>query len=185
MSAFHIRINPSTKSLRSLVFRSSFFSAAFFSVSCYSTLSFSFVSSSLLKGGSFAKFSSSSSRSNVVRPMSSASTAEYVKSSPPTAGEKLTHLRDLMKSVGVDAYVVPTDDPHLSEYVSDAYARREYISGFQGSAGTALITSTGAWLWTDSRYFNEATLQLDSDYWYDTCHSLFFFLKKKHIIYLL
>jgi len=167
MSAIHIRINPSTKSLRSLVFRSSFFSAAFFSVSCYSTLSFSFASSSLLKSGSFAKVSSSTSRSYVVRPMSSTSTAESVNASPPmnVAGEKLTRLRDLMESVGVDAYVVPTDDPHLSEYVSDAYARREYISGFQGSAGTALITSTGAWLWTDSRYYNEATLQLDSDYW--------------------
>ena len=70
-----------------------------------------------------------------------------------------------MKSVGVDAYIVPSDDPHLSEYVSAAYARREYITGFRGSAGTALITSTGAWLWTDSRYYNEATLQLDADYW--------------------
>lgn len=70
-----------------------------------------------------------------------------------------------MKKVGVDAYIVPSDDPHLSEYVAEAYARRMYISGFKGSAGTAVITHDGAWLWTDSRYFNEATLQLDADYW--------------------
>jgi len=81
------------------------------------------------------------------------------------AGEKLHRLRNLMGVVGVDAYVVPTEDPHLSEYVPAAYARREFISGFQGSAGTALVTSSGAWLWTDGRYYNEATLQLDPKYW--------------------
>lgn len=87
------------------------------------------------------------------------------------AGEKLHRLRTLMVDVGVDAYVVPTEDPHLSEYVPNAYARREFISGFQGSAGTALVTASGAWLWTDGRYFNEATLQLDPKYWYEISQS--------------
>jgi len=81
------------------------------------------------------------------------------------AGENLTKLRALMAKVGADAYIVPSDDPHLSEYVADAYSRRAFISGFRGSAGTAVITHDGAWLWTDSRYFNEAGMQLDANYW--------------------
>ena len=70
-------------------------------------------------------------------------------------------------------YLVPSDDPHLSEYVPAAYMRRGYLTDFHGSAGTALVT-TGksgngkngkAYLWTDSRYFNEASLRLDPDNW--------------------
>jgi Xaa-Pro aminopeptidase len=52
-----------------------------------------------------------------------------------------------------------------TEYTPDAYKRRAYLTGFQGSAGTAVVTQTQALLWTDSRYWNEASLQLDMDHW--------------------
>jgi Xaa-Pro aminopeptidase len=168
--------------LRTLAFRSSFVAALILSVAPYSTSSFSCASSSFIKSGSNYVAATSSGRSSLTRsifsklPFSMSTTSDETSTkvsagiatealSLNAAGEKLSRLRDLMNSLGVDAYVVPTDDPHLSEYVSNAFARREYISGFQGSAGTALVTSTGAWLWTDSRYYNEATLQLDADYW--------------------
>jgi len=70
-----------------------------------------------------------------------------------------------MKAEGLDLYLVPSDDPHLSEYTPEAYKRRGFISGFSGSAGTAVIAKDEAHLWTDSRYWNEASLQLDSDCW--------------------
>lgn len=57
-----------------------------------------------------------------------------------------------MKKEGVDVYLVPSDDPHLSEYVPAAYMRRAYLTDFHGSAGTAVVTSDKAYLWTDSRY---------------------------------
>ena len=105
-----------------------------------------------------------------------------------------------MKELGLDYYLVPSDDPHLSgklmesllsslecwiffrdsshflhrfsihlhhfvEYVPDAYMRRKFLSGFGGSAGTAVVGQDEALLWTDSRYWNEASLDLDSDLW--------------------
>lgn len=82
-----------------------------------------------------------------------------------TAGEKLAAMRGRMKELGVDVYLVPSDDPHLSEYVPAAYMRRGYLTDFHGSAGTAVVTAEKAYLWTDSRYFNEASLRLDSDHW--------------------
>eukprot|EP00550_Attheya_septentrionalis_P009721 CAMPEP_0198282826 /NCGR_PEP_ID=MMETSP1449-20131203/2578_1 /TAXON_ID=420275 /ORGANISM="Attheya septentrionalis, Strain CCMP2084" /LENGTH=646 /DNA_ID=CAMNT_0043979241 /DNA_START=289 /DNA_END=2226 /DNA_ORIENTATION=+ len=82
-----------------------------------------------------------------------------------TPDSKLDALRAKMKEVGVDVYLVPSDDPHLSEYVPTAYMRRAYLSNFRGSAGTAVVTQDGALLWTDSRYFNEAGLQLDANHW--------------------
>jgi len=78
---------------------------------------------------------------------------------------KLSGLRDKMAELGLDAYIVPSDDPHLSEYVPTSYKRRAYISGFGGSAGTAVVTADGAYLWTDGRYFNEATRDLDANHW--------------------
>lgn len=77
----------------------------------------------------------------------------------------LDALRNEMKKANVDAYIVPSDDPHLSEYVAEAYGRRAFLSGFDGSAGTALVTEDNAYLWTDSRYWNQANLQLDSKHW--------------------
>ncbi|XP_028551579.1 aminopeptidase P1 [Dendrobium catenatum] len=82
------------------------------------------------------------------------------------ASDSLDELRSLMKSHSppLDALVVPSEDNHQSEYVSDRDKRREFISGFTGSAGLALITMNEALLWTDGRYFLQATQQL-SDRW--------------------
>lgn len=77
-----------------------------------------------------------------------------------TVQERLSELRRLMKKRGVDAYLVPTDDFHASEYVGDYFKCRKYITGFTGSAGTAVITEDMAGLWTDGRYFIQAAQQL-------------------------
>ena len=77
-----------------------------------------------------------------------------------TIKEKLTALRILMKEKKIDAYLVPTDDFHGSEYVGDYFKCRKYITGFTGSAGTAIITQDMAGLWTDGRYFIQAADQL-------------------------
>ena len=68
-----------------------------------------------------------------------------------TLTEKLRLVRQSLKNEKVDAFIVPTDDPHMSEYTSPYFGRREYISGFTGSAGTAVITADKAYLWTDGR----------------------------------
>ncbi|CAL8582119.1 hypothetical protein XPA_007793 [Xanthoria parietina] len=78
--------------------------------------------------------------------------------------ERLRQLRALMKENKVDIYVVPSEDSHQSEYIAPCDARREFISGFSGSAGTAVITSEKAALATDGRYFNQASKQLDSNW---------------------
>lgn len=74
--------------------------------------------------------------------------------------DKIEKLRELMADRKIDAYIVPTSDPHQSEYLADYYKTREYISGFTGSAGTAVITQTKAGLWTDGRYFIQAEDEL-------------------------
>ena len=74
--------------------------------------------------------------------------------------ERLAALRSLMKEHKVDAYLVPTDDFHCSEYVGEYFKCRKYITGFTGSAGTAVITQKEAGLWTDGRYFIQAAAQL-------------------------
>lgn len=74
--------------------------------------------------------------------------------------EKVDALRSKMKESGVAAYLVPSSDPHQSEYLPEHYKTREYISGFTGSAGTALVTLDEAILWTDGRYFLQAEKQL-------------------------
>lgn len=77
---------------------------------------------------------------------------------------KLAALRKLMAEAdggsGVDAYIVPTEDPHMSEYPPDCHARREFISGFTGSAGTVVVTRDQALLWTDGRYWLQGAQQL-------------------------
>lgn len=65
-----------------------------------------------------------------------------------------------MKERGIDAYIVPSSDPHQSEYVAEHYTARAFITGFTGSAGTAVITLKDAGLWTDGRYFIQAENQL-------------------------
>lgn len=66
-----------------------------------------------------------------------------------------------MKLYGIDAYLIVSDDYHASEYVGDYFKCREYISGFDGSAGTLIVTQTEAGLWTDGRYFIQAEKQLE------------------------
>ena len=70
-------------------------------------------------------------------------------------------VRQQMRSVGVDAVIIPGTDPHQSEYISDYWKVRDWVSGFTGSNGTAVITLNEAALWTDSRYFLQAAEQLE------------------------
>ena len=74
--------------------------------------------------------------------------------------ERLAALRREMKKRGIAIYIVPTADFHNSEYVGEHFKARQYITGFTGSAGTAVITLTEAGLWTDARYFVQAKAQL-------------------------
>lgn len=74
--------------------------------------------------------------------------------------ERVAALREQMKRHGMSAYIVPSSDPHLSEYPADRWKSREWISGFTGSAGTVVVTPDKAGLWTDSRYFLQADIQL-------------------------
>lgn len=78
-----------------------------------------------------------------------------------TVTERITALRKLMKEKKIGAYLVPTDDFHGSEYVGDYFKCRRYITGFTGSAGTAVIMQDMAGLWTDGRYFIQAAQQLE------------------------
>ena len=73
---------------------------------------------------------------------------------------ELTALRRRMAAAGVDAYLIPTDDFHGSEYVGDHFKCRAYVSGFTGSAGTLIVLQDQAGLWTDGRYFLQAEAQL-------------------------
>lgn len=77
-----------------------------------------------------------------------------------TIQERLTILRQVMKEQGIHAFIFPSSDPHNSEYVAEHWKGREWVSGFNGSAGTAVVTLKHAALWTDSRYFIAAAEQL-------------------------
>ena len=74
--------------------------------------------------------------------------------------ERLSALRELMEREHLSAFIIPSTDAHQSEYVADHWKCREWISGFNGSAGTAVVTMNSAALWTDSRYFLAAEEQL-------------------------
>lgn len=78
-----------------------------------------------------------------------------------TINERVGRLRSWMKENGFTAFVFPSSDPHNSEYVADHWKSREWISGFSGSAGTAVVTLEHAALWTDSRYFIAAEKELN------------------------
>ncbi|MBP3834923.1 MAG: aminopeptidase P family protein [Prevotella sp.] len=77
-----------------------------------------------------------------------------------TISNRLAAVREVMRREHLAAFVFPSTDPHNSEYVPDHWKGREWISGFDGSAGTAVVTMTSAALWTDSRYFIAAAEQL-------------------------
>jgi len=76
-------------------------------------------------------------------------------------GDKLALLREQMHKVGIDYYYIPSSDPHQSEYVPTCWQRRQWISGFTGSAGDVLVGLDKAYLWTDARYFLQAEQELD------------------------
>ena len=78
-----------------------------------------------------------------------------------TVPEKINALRRVMRSRGIYAYIVCTEDFHGSEYVGEHFMLREFLSGFTGSAGTLVVTMEEAALWTDGRYFLQAAEQLE------------------------
>ena len=75
--------------------------------------------------------------------------------------ERVHALRMTFHPNSIKAFIIPSTDPHLSEYVAPHWMSREWISGFTGSAGTAVILMDKAGLWTDSRYFLQATKELE------------------------
>ncbi len=75
--------------------------------------------------------------------------------------QKIKLIREQMQLAGIDAYIVPSSDPHASEYLPDYYKTRAWLSGFTGSAGTMVVTQDIAALWTDGRYFIQAAKEID------------------------
>ena len=75
--------------------------------------------------------------------------------------DRIAALREVMKHENLSAFIFPSTDPHNGEYIPDHWKGREWISGFNGSAGTAVVTMNSAALWTDSRYFLAAEEQLN------------------------
>ncbi len=74
--------------------------------------------------------------------------------------QRILSIRKLMEQEGIDAYIIPSSDPHQSEYVCEHWKSRQWISGFTGSAGTVVIFKDKSGLWTDSRYFIQAEAEL-------------------------
>lgn len=74
--------------------------------------------------------------------------------------ERISALQALMREQGIDAYIVPTADYHQSEYVGEHFKARAFLTGFTGSAGTAVVMGNAAYVWTDGRYFLQAAAQL-------------------------
>lgn len=78
---------------------------------------------------------------------------------------RVAQLRKLMKERGLDAYIINGTDPHQSEYVCPRWRTRAFITGFTGSAGTAVVTADSALLWVDSRYFIQSAKEIDGTCW--------------------
>ena len=74
--------------------------------------------------------------------------------------QKINALQNLLKNKNIDAWIVPSSDPHQSEYVAEHWKSRQWLSGFTGSAGTVVVTQNRAGLWTDTRYFLQAEKEL-------------------------
>lgn len=79
----------------------------------------------------------------------------------PTAAARLARLRQAMSSHGLSAYIAPSADPHLSEYLPERWRVRQWLTGFSGSAGTAVVTQDEAYVWADSRYWEQAEAELE------------------------
>ncbi|CAE7237936.1 APP2 [Symbiodinium sp. CCMP2456] len=77
---------------------------------------------------------------------------------------RLSKFRETLIQSNLQAYIIPTDDAHMSEVPPDCFARRRFLTGFSGSAGTALVSPTEAMLWTDGRYFIQAKMELSSSW---------------------
>ena len=77
-----------------------------------------------------------------------------------TTTEKVTLLRAKMQENNIDAFIVFSADPHMSEYLPKEWQERKWISGFNGSAGFAVFSKEGAGVWTDGRYFVQAAAEL-------------------------
>jgi len=77
-----------------------------------------------------------------------------------TINERINALRHQMRILNIDAYIIPSTDPHAGEYIPERWQSRQWISGFTGSAGTVVVTQEMAGLWTDSRYFIQAEKEL-------------------------
>ncbi|KAI1106329.1 aminopeptidase-like protein [Jackrogersella minutella] len=106
-----------------------------------------------------------SSPTSKLRPISRfQSTAVTSEMEKVDTSARLARLRELMSENNVDVYIVPSEDSHASEYIAPCDARREFISGFTGSAGCAVIAHDKAALATDGRYFNQASHQLDDNW---------------------
>uniref|UniRef100_A0A8B9HTL1 Creatinase N-terminal domain-containing protein n=1 Tax=Astyanax mexicanus TaxID=7994 RepID=A0A8B9HTL1_ASTMX len=89
--------------------------------------------------------------------------------SPKITVELLRQLRQAMKNSKhitepLQAYIIPSGDAHQSEYIAPCDCRREFICGFNGSAGTAIVTEQHAAMWTDGRYFLQASQQMDNNW---------------------
>lgn len=82
-----------------------------------------------------------------------------------TINHRIQKLREAMRAHHIDAYIIPSSDPHQSEYVAGHWASRQWISGFTGSAGLAIVTLQHAGLWTDSRYWLQAETELRDTAW--------------------
>lgn len=78
--------------------------------------------------------------------------------------KKIDTLRKVLKQKSIDAFIIPTTDAHQSEYIADHWKCREWLTGFTGSAGVAIVTNNTAHLWTDSRYFIQANNQLETPF---------------------
>ena len=87
--------------------------------------------------------------------------SKYQKAMNKVIQDRIECLRDVLRREHLSAFIFPTTDPHQSEYTADHWKGREFISGFDGSAGTAVVTLSSAALWTDSRYFIAAAQQLE------------------------
>ncbi|MCB9267243.1 MAG: aminopeptidase P family N-terminal domain-containing protein [Lewinellaceae bacterium] len=81
-------------------------------------------------------------------------------SEAPNISARLSALRREMAESRLDAFIIPSQDPHQSEYVAEHWKARAWLSGFTGSAGVAVVTADHAGLWTDSRYFIQAEQEL-------------------------